>query len=170
MSGGRPRQWAGILRRHFQALDRMPRWTFLWRVWIEAVVLAYAAANLAQHVFPAGPRMDLVTQTSWRLCILVLLVGPLTETMLFQCLPTELAVAAKARRLLRIAVSVVPFALMHRFAGVPTVVAAGFVGGFYFAFTYDRWRRESLFVGVMMTFLLHSSFNLVGAIALLLGR
>lgn len=63
-----------------------------------------------------------------------------------------------------------PFALGHRLAGIPTVVAAGFIGGFYFAFTYDRWRQESLFVAVAMTFLLHSSFNLVGVLGMLLGH
>jgi hypothetical protein len=59
---------------------------------------------------------------------------------------------------------------MHHFAGVPTVVAAGFIGGFFFAFTYERWRSESIAAALMMTILLHSSFNLVGAVAMLLFR
>jgi len=50
------------------------------------------------------------------------------------------------------------------------VFAAGFVGGFYFSFTYERWRRESVVVAVVMTFLLHSTFNLVGALAMILSR
>lgn len=58
---------------------------------------------------------------------------------------------------------------LHWFAGLPTVFAAGFVGGFYFSLTYDRWRKESLVAAIAMTFLLHSTFNLVGAVALIIA-
>jgi hypothetical protein len=91
----------------------------------------------------------------------------LLETLVFQCLPLELAASFGLRRGMRLAISIVPFALMHHFAGLPTVVAAGGVGGFYFAFTYERWRSESLIAAVAMTFLLHSSFNLVGILGMI---
>jgi hypothetical protein len=99
---------------------------------------------------------------------LVLIVGPLFETLAFQCLPLEFTSTLRVRRSIRFLCSVIPFALAHHFAGMPTVLAAGIVGGFYFAFTYERWRKESLFVAVVMTFLLHSSFNLVGVLGMLL--
>jgi membrane protease YdiL (CAAX protease family) len=99
----------------------------------------------------------------------VVIGGPLVETMVFQCLSLEFTANLRIKRSIRIALSVVPFALLHHFAGIPTVVAAGFVGGFYFAFTYERWRTESLIAAVVMTFLLHSSFNLVGALSMILA-
>lgn len=160
-------QW---IRGHFRRLERHPKWTFFWRTWLEAVVIAYAVGNLAQAILRAAPRDDLAGLGTWHLCILVLGVGPLLETLAFQCLPLEITTAAGARRMIRLASGIVPFALLHWFAGLPTVFSAGFVGGFYFSFTYDRWRRESLVVAVAMTFLLHATFNLVGALALILSR
>jgi hypothetical protein len=159
--------FGNALRRYFQYLDQKDKWLFLWQVWLHAVVIAYAAGNLAQLVFPAGPREDLVSQSALDLCLLVLVLGPVAETILFQCLPLEFGRAANVRRWIRVGASVMPFALMHHLAGVPTVVAAGFVGGFFFAFTYERWRSESMLVALLMTVLLHSSFNLVGAVAML---
>lgn len=158
------------LRRYFQYLDQKNKWSFFWQVWLHAVLLAYVAGNLAHLICPAGPREDLVSKSALDLCLLVLVVGPLAETIFFQCLPLEFTRAAHARRWVRMGASVIPFALMHHLAGVPTVIAAGFIGGFFFAFTYERWRRESLLVAVLMTVLLHSSFNLVGAVAMLLLR
>lgn len=155
---------------HFRGLERRTKWAFFWRSWLEAVVLAYAVGAFAQAMFHAEPRVDLIGLSSWRLCLLVLGVGPLFETIAFQCLPLEFSAAAGAQRSIRLLSGIIPFALLHWFAGLPTVFAAGFVGGFYFSFTYDRWRRESLVAAIAMTFLLHSTFNLVGALAIIMGR
>jgi hypothetical protein len=152
---------------HFSRLERLGKWSFLWRSWLEAVVIAYVIGEVLQGFFPAGPRTDLQGLPLVQLVALVAVIGPLFETVAFQCLPLELTAALGLRRAARLIISIVPFALMHQFAGVPTVVAAGVVGGFYFAFTYERWRRESLMAGVLMTFLLHSSYNLVGVLGML---
>jgi hypothetical protein len=102
---------------------------------------------------------------------LVLVVGQLWETLMFQCVSLEVAEALGFRRLSRLFFSVVPFALLHRFAGVPHRDGRWNGGRFYFALTYERWRKESLIVGIGMTFLLHSSFNLVGVVGMLvMGR
>jgi len=121
-----------------------------------------------QFILPAGPRSDLAKMTLFWLLGLVLIAGPLFETLVFQCLSLEFTSTLRVRRSLRFLFSIIPFALGHHFAGIPTVLSAGIVGGFYFAFTYDRWRKESLIVAVAMTFLLHSSFNLVGVLGMLL--
>ena len=134
---------------------------------MEAVLFAYVAGIVLQAIFPAGPREDLAKLTLVGLLVLVLVVGPLFETLAFQCASIEFTAALRVRRTIRLLFSVVPFALLHHYAGIPTVVAAGIVGGFYFAFTYERWRKESWVVAVSMTFLLHSSFNLVGVLGML---
>jgi len=164
------RQITNALRGYLRHLEQRTKWSFLWRSWLHAVVLAYIVANLVQLVFPAGPRADLTGKSAIDLCLVVLVAGPLVETVLFQFLPLEFTRAANSRRWIRFAVSVIPFALMHHLAGVPTIVGAGFVGGFFFAFTYERWRSESIVVAVIMTVLLHSSFNLVGVVGMLLLR
>ena len=153
---------------HFRRRSQKEKWAFLWRTWLEAVALAYLVQNLAQVIAPAAPRTDLMNLAPVELIAMVLVIGPLFETLAFQCLPWEFAKSLSVRRSIRLAFSVIPFALAHRFAGFPTVVSAGLVGGGYFAFTYERWRKESLFVAVLMTFLLHSSFNLVGVLGMLL--
>ena len=158
------------LHNHFRRSARRGKWSFFWRTWLEAVVIAYAVGIIAQTLLRAPPRDDLARLSTWHLCLLVLGIGPFVETVAFQCLPVEIAAAARARRIVRLASGIVPFALLHWFAGLPTVFAAGFVGGFYFSFTYERWRRESVVVAVVMTFLLHSTFNLVGALAMILSR
>jgi hypothetical protein len=149
-------------------LEDKSKGSFLWRVWLEAVLIAYVLGNLVHAVFPSNQRTDLNGMSVLGLVGLVLIVGPLFETLAFQCLPLELTARLQVRRWFRFLVSIVPFALLHHFAGVSTVVAAGVVGGFYFAFTYERWRKESTIVAVGMTFVLHSSFNLVGVLGMLL--
>ncbi len=156
-----------LLRHHLVRRAQAGKWTYLWRSWLEVVLLAYVAACLVQALAPAGPRHDLAGLPVPTLLALVLVIGPLFETVAFQCLPLEFGALLPVRRSIRLALSLVPFALAHRFAGLPTVMAAGVVGGFYFAFTYERWRRESLGAALLMTFLLHSSFNLVGALGLI---
>jgi len=134
---------------------------------LEAVVLAYVVGWVAQKFFPAGPRGDLANLMVPSLLVLVLIAGPLSETLMFQLLPLEFGAALQVRRSIRVGLSIISFALMHSFAGFPTVAAAGIVGGAYFAFTYEQWRKESMLAAVMMTFFLHSSFNAVGVVGVL---
>jgi hypothetical protein len=156
--------------RHFSRLESRGWGAFLWRSWLEASAIAFVVGNTLQWLFPAGPRHDLEGLAGWQLLGLVAAVGPMFETVFFQFLPLEVAASFGLRRPVRLFISIVPFALMHHFAGVPTVFAAGGVAGFYFAFTYERWKRESLMTGVLMTFLLHSSYNLGGVFGMLFLR
>lgn len=158
---------ANPIHKHFSQLAGRAKWPFLWRTWLEAVILAYVVAQIAELFFPAGPRSDLAEMTLLGLLGLVLFLGPLFETLAFQCIPLEVTSTLRVRHSLRFLFSIVPFALGHHFAGMATVLGAGIVAGFYFAFTYERWRKESLFVAVAMTFLLHSSFNLVAVLGML---
>ena len=154
--------------RHFDRLEVCGKWSFFWRAWLGATLVGFLVGNAAQWLFPAGPRSDLAGLSLARLIALVAFVGPMFETLAFQCLPIEMTSRLGFRRWLRLVISIVPFALMHHFAGVPTVVAAGAIGGFYFAFTYERWKKESIIAGVVMTFLLHSSFNLTSVLGMLI--
>jgi hypothetical protein len=160
------RIWLSI-DRQFTRLEKLGKWSFFWRAWLQATAIAFLMGNVCQLLFPAGPRSDLEGLGVLHLIALVAVIGPIFETLVFQFLPLEIASALGFRRWIRMAISIVPFALMHSFAGVPTVVAAGAVGGFYFAFTYERWKKQSLLAGVVMPFLLHSSYNLVGLLALI---
>lgn len=158
------------MRRHFATLAQRPKWAFLLQAWLETTVLAYLTANLIHTVFDLPRRTDLDGLSPVRLVAMAVVIGPLIETVIFQFLPLEIGRSLRWPRILRFVLSIVPFGLAHHRAGLPTMIGAGIVGGFFFAFTYDRWRRESLAVAVLMTVLLHSSFNCLGTIALLLSR
>jgi hypothetical protein len=118
-----------LVSEHFSRLAKLDKWPFLWRSWIEATAIAYVIGNAIQMVLPAASRADLRGFTVFHLVALVAIIGPLFETIVFQCLSLELSAALGFRRWVRMALSVIPFALMHRFAGVPAVIAAGAVGG-----------------------------------------
>ena len=156
------------LSKHFARLEKFEKKKFLWHSWLEVSLVAYLLFNVLQFLFPSGPRTDLTGLSPLHLIALPLILGPLVETLLFQCFSLEFSNSIRLRRGIRFGVSIVPFALMHHHSGLPTVLAAGGIGGFYFAFTYERWRRESLFAAIGMTFLLHSSFNTTAVIALIL--
>jgi hypothetical protein len=121
---------ARLIRAHFAKLAKIGKWSFLWRTWLEAVIFAYLIGVAAHAVFPAEPRSDLAAMPLIGLLALVLFVSPLWETIVFQCFSLEFTKALRVRRTIRFAFSVVPFALLHRFAGIPTVLSAGIVGGF----------------------------------------
>ena len=158
------------VKQHFASLRSQQKWAFIWRVWIETTLFAYIVANILQAILRSPGRTDLDGYSPLALVGLTVFVGPLFETLVFQCVALELAGSLRLRRFLQFAVSIVPFAIAHFFAGIPTFVSAGVIAGFYFAFTYDHWKQESFFVGVAMTFILHSSFNLVGVLGMLLLR
>ncbi len=159
-----------FIRGHFDQLNARSKRSYFWRVWLETTLFAYIVGNLLQGLFHFRTRTDLDHYGPMALVTLTVIAGPIVETVIFQCLPLEFAESLKFRRFWQFALSIVPFAIGHLFAGIPTSVSAGVIGGFYFAFTYSRWKRESLFVGLVMTILLHSSFNLVGALAMLARR
>ena len=153
---------------HFATLEQKTKWGFLWRTWLEATLAAFIVANLLQFIYHFPLRSDLVDLSPWRLALLVIVVGPLVETLIFQFLLIETAQGLKWKRAWQFLCSIIPFALAHALAGISTVISAGIIGGFFFAFTYYRWKRESLLIGILMTFLLHASFNTTGVIGMLL--
>src|SRR4051812_5444048 len=78
---------AQSIRKHFSGLAQKEKWSFLWRTWLEAVILAYVIGNIVALIFPAGPGSDVARMTLFGLLGLVLFTGPLFETLAFQCLP-----------------------------------------------------------------------------------
>lgn len=129
-------------------------------------MVAYVVANVLQYFLRTPERTDLQAFTMPGLMMAAVIIGPLIETLIFQCLLIELGAAFRFRRFFQFIVSIIPFAVAHRFAGAPTVVAAGIIAGFSFAYTYIKWRTESLVTAILMTFLLHASFNLVGVVGI----
>ena len=161
-------RFSKLLRGHFERHFTKSRWEYFWRVWIETLAVAYLVAWVTQRITHSPPRGDLAGYGPISLVVMAVILGPLFETLVFQCLPMEAGQTLRFSRPLKFAVSIVPFSLAHFFAGIPTVVSAGVVGGFYFALTYYRWKRESLLMAILMTWLLHASFNATTLLAMFL--
>jgi hypothetical protein len=55
------------------------------------------------------------------------------------------------------------FAVAHFDNSIESGLCAGFVGGFYIAFTYANWRQSSFRTAFLMTIAIHALHNLLCA-------
>jgi hypothetical protein len=146
---------AGWLRRHFRRHERRSPGDYLWRVTLEAFLIAMAVAILLGLLGVADREIrDLGT-----FAVLAILVAPWLETLLLQMLPVGLARLCGAGRSAQLILSMVVFAALHFIEGIGTGLAAGIVGGFYLAFTYTHWRRHSRTRAFWMTTAQHTIHN-----------
>jgi hypothetical protein len=144
------------LRRHFRRYWRREPWDFCWRIAIEGTLVSLAAALVVSILGAEGRKLEINFPAL--LCIGVI-VAPVLETLLFQALPVCLARLCKASFAQQVVASVVPFFLAHAVEGLATGVAAGLVGGFYFAFSYARWCRKSAWTAFWVTAASHAIHN-----------
>ena len=75
--------------------------------------------------------------------LIIVVLAPIFETLLFQALPIFIARKFKAPFALQVVSSMVVFAGMHFLDGIAVGICAGITGGFYFAFTFAHWREKS---------------------------
>ena len=88
-----------------------------------------------------------------------MVVAPLLETLIFQAFPIWIARLCKARFSIQVVASLVPFCAVHAVEGVGTGIAAGLIGGFYFAFTYAHWRERGRWPAFWVTAVSHAIHN-----------
>lgn len=153
----------GWLRRHFRRHERRSPGDYLWRVTLEAFLIAMAVAILLSLLGVADREIEVDFET---FAVLAILVAPWLETLLLQMLPVGLARLCGAGRSVQLILSMVVFAALHFIEGVGTGLAAGIVLGFYLAFTYTHWRRHSRTRAFWMTTAQHMIHNTV---AVMLG-
>lgn len=143
----------------FGGFRRFSPWTFTWRITLEGLAATLAVALVLGLVFPSWNR-----ETPEDLAVFAIdaiLIAPILETLLFQTLPIALARKLRARFTLQLLASVIPFAAIHFLYGPNAGIAAGLIGGFYFAYTYARWRKRSLWTALWTTGVSHSLHNLI---------
>jgi len=105
-----------------------------------------------------GREMDLSFEV---LLIAGVVVAPVLETLLLQALPVWIARLCKSGSSGQVIVSVVPFTISHAIEGIGTGIAAGLLGGFYFAFTYVHWRERSRWQAFWVTAVSHAIYNAI---------
>lgn len=103
-----------------------------------------------------------------KIFLIVVVLAPVYETLLLQALPIFIARKFKAPFAYQIVASMAVFATLHIFEGILTAIAAGMVGGFYFAFTYAHWCQKSHWTAFWVTAVSHALSNAFALTLLLL--
>lgn len=148
---------AGWLRRHFRRHEQRQPGAFLWRVTLEGFLVAGAVAMVTGLLGIEG--RDIKPAEFPILVISAIFIAPLLETLLLQMLPVGVARSCGASRRGQMIAAIILFALPHFLISVGVGLAAGLIGGFYFAFSYTHWRRQSLAQAYWMTAAQHAIHN-----------
>jgi len=155
------------LRAHFEKHRRRAPWDFCWRVAVEGVLVSIATVAILYPVIGA-PEREFLKWPAASVIIIVLLLAPVFETLLFQAIPIALARRLQAGFRVQVLFSVIPFTLAHLPEGLAVGIGAGFLGGFYLAFTYAHWVEKSVWTALWTTMAAHAIRNtLPTAVAIL---
>jgi hypothetical protein len=101
--------------------------------------------------------------------LLIVVIAPVAETLLFQALPIFVARKFNASFSWQIISSMAIFAGLHFLDGILAGIASGMVGGFYFAFTFAHWRQKSRWTAFWVTAVSHALNNATAFALLALG-
>jgi hypothetical protein len=145
---------------------RKTPWQFCWRVALEGTV---ASAIVLVPLLASGASTRDMPNSIESFVVEAVLVAPWLETLLFQSLPIGLCRLLGLSTSTQAIASVVPFCLAHLPLGVAPGIAAGLVGGFYFAFTYLWWRRRDWWTAFWVTSVSHAIRNGIASFLLLVG-
>jgi len=165
------RLWAKPFRwgiEHFRRYLTLPPLTFCWQITVENLIVSLLITGLVMLIFQPPTRTNLESLSASTFLWLVIILGPIFETVLLQVLPVFIARLLGLRFFGQILFSVTPFALLHFTRSVGAGIGAGIVGGFYSAFTYVYWRKKSLWTAYWVTALSHCLYNLA-VFAMLIG-
>jgi hypothetical protein len=91
----------------------------------------------------------------------IIFISPIVETLLLQTLMIELTRRFNRSVLTQFCAGMIPFALLHFFAGIIAGIAAGIVGGVFFSYTYLECREESWRKATIVTCITHFLHNLI---------
>jgi hypothetical protein len=148
------------LIRHFQRYRQRKPWAFCWRISIEGLLVSLLCALVLFVLFPEMER-EIPDWDMGTTFLVIVVIAPIGETLLFQALPIYVARKFNAPFNRQIIISMAIFAGLHFLEGIPTGIAAGLVGGFYFAFTYTHWREKSMWTAFWVTAVSHAFNNSV---------
>src|SRR5258708_34998006 len=149
------------LQRYLATYRRRPALRFVFWITAEGLVVAGVVAVILVFALQLPGRTDIDLQTfKPSLIFSAVLVGPLIETLILQCLPVIAAQSLRWNFLGQFIASIVLFAAAHFVvAGVATGISAGIVSGAYFGFTYVHWSQKSYATAYALTALSHGLHN-----------
>jgi hypothetical protein len=156
------------LIRHFQRYRKRSPWAFCWRITIEGLLVSLLCAFILALLFPELDR-EFPDWNVGTMFLVIVVIGPVAETLLFQALPIFVARKFNASFSWQIISSMAIFAGLHFLDGILAGIAAGMVGGFYFAFTFAHWREKSRWTAFWVTAVSHALNNSIAFALLALG-
>lgn len=157
------------LKAHFQKHRRRKPWDFCWKVAIEGVIVSIIPAVILVS-FVNQPERGFMNEPLGKMLLLILVLAPVLETLLFQALPIGVARLFKAGFKMQVLVSTIPFAAAHLFEGITVGICAGLIGGFYLAFTYAHWVEKSVWTAMWTTTVAHFIRNGLVAVAFVVSE
>jgi hypothetical protein len=157
-----------FVKSHFRKyLERKP-WDFCWRIGVESTVVSLAAAVVLSMIF--GPtKREFLDYSIEAVFILLILIAPPLETLLFQAIPIFFVRLFKGSLRTQILVSTALFAACHFPEGIDIGIAAGIIGGLYFAFAYAHWRTKSRWHPLWITTVAHAIHNGIAFVLLVIA-
>ena len=141
-------------------------WQFCWRVALEGTVVSVL---VLAPLLAFGASTRGMPNSIESFVFSSVLVAPWLETLLFQSLPIGLCRLLGWSTSSQAIASIVLFCVAHLSLGVAPGIAAGLVGGFYFAFTYLWWRRRDWWTAFWVTSVSHAIRNGIASLLLLVG-
>jgi hypothetical protein len=152
-----PIRW---LIEHFRRYLLLPPLTFCWQITIENLIVSLSVTGLFLFFFQPEMRTNLDSLTAGRFLWLVIVFGPLIETIFLQMIPVFFGRIIGLKFIGLMVCSILPFATLHFTRSLGAGIGAGLIGGFYSAFTYVHWREKSLWTAFWTTTFSHCLFNL----------
>jgi len=134
---------------------------------IEGLIVSIALVALLSLAIDV-PEREMVEWPLGFALIVILVMAPVFETLVFQVVPITVARILRRRFKTQVLISVIPFAALHFLEGIPVGVGAGLIGGFYLAFTYVHWVQRSFWTALWTTTVSHAIRNSLPALALIL--
>lgn len=91
----------------------------------------------------------------------VLILAPIVETFFLQHAPFYIGTKFQWSLKTITLISILLFATVHLFNGIPAFISSGIVGGIYLALSYRYWLRVSSKIAFQVTFYIHFMHNLL---------
>jgi hypothetical protein len=129
--------------------ERSP-WSMCWRLTLERELISYAIIAVLWMIGDRSHREDLPS-TALEFFVQVVLVAPVSETLLYQALPISVLRWFRAPLWLQVAGPLVLFLNAHTGAGPGPALAAGLTGGFYLSWGYAQGARKSIWTALWTT-------------------
>jgi hypothetical protein len=136
---------------------------FVFRILVQQFAVKVLVAVVIVAFLPEAEIADRTTilREPVLAAIILVVIAPIAETFLLQTATIETCRALRGRRPLQFAVGSVPFAALHFIGGVASGIAAGVVGGAFFAHTYLECRQRSWWTATWVTAVTHGIHNLI---------